>query len=100
MPLIHLAEQTVFDPADGTGVLLDTAEGVYFELNPTATLMLAAALHCETYDEAVRDLTARIDAADGELREGIRSLAAQLSESGLTERGLTDPGGNQPRVGP
>ncbi|MGW0534771.1 PqqD family peptide modification chaperone [Streptomyces sp. NPDC003032] len=92
MPLIQLAEQTVFDPADGTGVLLDTAEGVYFELNPTATLMLEAALRCETYDEAVHDLTERIDASDGELREGIRSLAAQLYESRLTAPGDGQPG--------
>ncbi|MFH8410925.1 PqqD family peptide modification chaperone [Streptomyces sp. NPDC018019] len=85
MPLIRLAEQTVFDPADGTGVLLDTTEGVYFELNPTATAMLETALRCDTYDEAVRQLAERIDAADGELREGIRSLAAQLAESRLAE---------------
>ncbi|WP_031055854.1 PqqD family protein [Streptomyces ochraceiscleroticus] len=85
MPLIRLAEQTVFDPADGTGVLLDTAEGVYFELNPTATLFLEAALRCETYDEVVGDLAERIDANEGELREGITSLAAQLAESRLIE---------------
>ncbi|MEU7152990.1 PqqD family peptide modification chaperone [Streptomyces sp. NPDC045456] len=83
MPLIRLAEQTVFDPADGTGVLLDTIEGVYFELNPTATLILEAAIRCETYDEAVRELATRIDAGDSELREGITSLAAQLAESRL-----------------
>ncbi|WP_423591513.1 PqqD family peptide modification chaperone [Streptomyces sp. G5(2025)] len=91
MPLIQLAEQTVFDPADGSGVLLDTSEGVYFELNPTATLMLEAALRCETYDEAVHELTERIDAADGELREGIQSLAAQLAESRLVESGGGPP---------
>ncbi|MFH8596651.1 PqqD family peptide modification chaperone [Streptomyces rimosus] len=91
MTLLRLAEQTVFDPADGTGVLLDTAEGVYFELNPTATLILEASLRCETYDEAVRDLAERIDATDGELREGITSLAAQLTESRLAEPGGVSP---------
>lgn len=91
MPLLRLTEQTVFDPADGAGVLMDTAEGVYFELNPVATLMLEAALRFDTYDEAVRHLTERIDAADGELHEGITSLTAQLTESRLAEPNGTAP---------
>lgn len=92
MPLIRLAEQTVFDPADGTGVLMDTVEGVYFELNPTATLMLQAALRFETVDEAVRHLAEGIDAGESELHEGIRSLAAQLAESRLIEPAGTGAG--------
>ncbi|WP_030371785.1 hypothetical protein, partial [Streptomyces rimosus] len=51
----------------------------------------AASLRCETYDEAVRDLAERIDATDGELREGITSLAAQLTESRLAEPGGVSP---------
>ncbi|MGV9881555.1 lasso peptide biosynthesis protein [Streptomyces sp. NPDC003006] len=53
MPLIQLAEQTVFDPADGTGVLLDTAEGVYFQLNPTVVRLFDPDALCLTRSSAL-----------------------------------------------
>ncbi|TJZ49592.1 PqqD family protein [Streptomyces piniterrae] len=85
MPLLQLTEQTVFDQADGAGILLDGAQGVYFELNPVATLMLDAALRYDTADEVVQHLRERIDAGDDTLREGIAALADQLAESHLAE---------------
>lgn len=86
MPLLRLTDQTVFDPADGSGLLLDGAEGTYYELNPVATLMLQAALEYDTADDAVRHLGERIDATDAVLREGLTSLAGRLAESHLAER--------------
>ncbi|GAA4931045.1 PqqD family protein [Streptomyces coeruleoprunus] len=83
MPLLQLTDRTVFDPADGAGILLDGAEGVYFELNPVATLMLDAALRHDTLDDAVRHLAGRIDAPDDVLREGITALTDQLTEHHL-----------------
>lgn len=85
MPLLRLTDQTVFDPADGTGLLLDGAEGAYYELNPVATLMLQAALEYDTTDEAVRHLGERIDASDTVLREGLAGLTGRLTESHLVE---------------
>ncbi|MEV0603838.1 PqqD family protein [Streptomyces sp. NPDC050315] len=85
MPLLSLTEQTAFDPADGTGVLLDGAQGVYFELNPVATLMLAAALQYDTTEEAVRDLGERIDATEETLRNGLADLIAQLTRNHLAK---------------
>ncbi|QOV36967.1 PqqD family protein [Streptomyces ferrugineus] len=85
MPLLRLTDQTVFDPADGSGLLLDGAEGTYYELNPVATLMLQAALEYDTTDEAVRHLGERIDATDTVLREGLSSLTGTLTESHLAE---------------
>ncbi|MGW8377664.1 PqqD family protein [Streptomyces sp. ODS28] len=85
MPLLRLTDGTVFDPADGAGVLLDGAQGVYFELNQVATLMLEAALRYDTAEEAARHLAERIDAGEDTLREGIGTLAAQLSEKRLVE---------------
>ena len=85
MPLLRLTDQTTFDPADGTGLLLDGAEGRYYELNPVATLMLQAALEYDTTDEAVRHLGERIDASDAVLREGLTSLTGRLSDAHLAE---------------
>ncbi|WP_217210741.1 PqqD family protein [Streptomyces sp. AC550_RSS872] len=85
MPLLRLTEQTVFDPADGAGVLLDGAEGAYYELNPVATLMLKAALRYDTTEEALHDLGQRIDATDAVLREGLATLAGRLIETRLAE---------------
>ena len=85
MPLLKLTEQTVFDPADGAGVLLDGAEGAYYELNPVATLMLQAALEYDTADEAVRHLGKRIDAGEDTLREGLDALTGSLTQNHLAE---------------
>lgn len=85
MPLLHLTDQTVFDPADGAGVLLDGAEGTYFELNAVATLMLQAALSHETEAEAVRFLAERIDAGPEVLREGLADLTERLTATHLAE---------------
>ncbi|MFM9369850.1 PqqD family protein [Streptomyces sp. Da 82-17] len=87
MPLLRLTAQTVFDPADGAGLLLDGAGGAYYELNPVATLMLQAALHHDTADDAVRDLARRIDATEDVLREGLTALTARLTENKLAEPG-------------
>ncbi|KUM80040.1 hypothetical protein AQI70_07640 [Streptomyces curacoi] len=85
MPLLRLTDQTTFDPADGTGLLLDGAEGTYYELNPVATLMLQAALRYDSTDEVVRHLGERIDATDAVLREGLTTLTGRLTESHLAE---------------
>ncbi|MFE0251378.1 PqqD family protein [Streptomyces sp. NPDC059010] len=87
MPLLHLTDQTVFDPADGTGVLFAGTEGAYYELNPVATLMLQAALRYDTTDEAVRHLGERIDAGEAVLRDGLATLTGRLTESHLAEPG-------------
>lgn len=89
MPLLRLTEQTVFDPADGAGVLLDGADGAYYELNPVATLMLQAALRHDTTEDAVRDLAQRIEATDVVLRDGLATLTGQLTATRLAEPGTT-----------
>ncbi len=83
MALLRLEDRAVFDAADGAGVILDTLEGIYFGLNPTATLMLQAALRFNTVGEVVDHVKGRIDATDFELRAGIGALIAQLEEHRL-----------------
>jgi hypothetical protein len=91
MPLLQLTDHTIFDPADGVGILLDSTEGVCFELNPIATLILDAALRFDTTEDAVHHLGQRIDATGDMLREGIEALAAQLAENHLIEPHSAEP---------
>lgn len=83
MAFLRLAEHVVFDIADGDGVILDTFDGEYFSLNPTATLILQAALHFATADEVIDHLKSRIDATDSVLRTGLDELTTQLDEQHL-----------------
>ncbi|MET9964882.1 PqqD family protein [Streptomyces sp. NPDC006356] len=91
MPLLRLTEQTVFDRADGVGVLLNGAEGTYYELNPVATLMLEAALRYDTTEAAVHDLGQRIDATEALLRDGLATLTGRLTETHLAEPDTDTP---------
>ena len=83
MAFLRLAEHVVFDIADGDGVILDTFGGEYFSLNPTATLILQAALRFTTADEVVDHLKSRIDATDSVLRTGLDELTTLLDEQHL-----------------
>ncbi|GAA5095015.1 hypothetical protein GCM10023319_53450 [Nocardia iowensis] len=65
---------------------MDTRAGVYFELNPVATLMVQAAMTSETVEEAVRELEQRIDASAEVLRAGLGKLIDQLAEHRLLAR--------------
>lgn len=78
MPLLSLADHAIFDATDGAGLILDTRAGVYFNLNVTATLMLQAALACETIDQVVAHLVERIDGSADTLRTGLEGLVTQL----------------------
>jgi len=78
MPLLSLADHATFDAIDEAGVILDTRAGVYFHLNVTATIMLQAALACETIDQVVAQLAERIDGSAETLRTGLECLVTEL----------------------
>ncbi|WNG37440.1 PqqD family protein [Archangium minus] len=78
MPLLSLANHAIFDATDGAGLILDTRAGVYFNLNVTATLMLQAALACETIEQVVAHLVERIDGSADTLRTGLEGLVTEL----------------------
>ena len=78
MPLLSLADHAIFDATDETGIILDTRAGLYFNLNVTATIMLQAALACETIDQVVARLVERIDGSADTLRTSVESLFAEL----------------------
>lgn len=83
MPLLKLAPDAVIDATDETGVILDAREGYYFELNPVATLMVAAATRFDSADEVIHSLREQIDASDEDLRQGLGELIDQLAEHRL-----------------
>ncbi|CAM4527630.1 PqqD family protein [Nocardia ninae] len=86
MPLLQLGDDAILDTTDGVGVIMDSRAGVYFELNPVATLMVQAAMSCETVEDAVRELEQRIDASAETLRAGLGKLVDQLAEHRLLAR--------------
>ncbi|KZM74680.1 PqqD family peptide modification chaperone [Nocardia terpenica] len=86
MSLLQLGNDAILDTTDGVGIILDTREGVYFQLNPTATLMVQTAMTCETEAEALRQLEQRIDASPEQLRAGLTKLIGQLTEHRLLAR--------------
>jgi hypothetical protein len=89
MPLLSLADHATFDATDAAGIILDTRDGVYFNLNVTATIMLEAALACETIDQVVARLVERIDGSADTLRTGIECLVAELRARELLRPGAT-----------
>lgn len=89
MPLLRLADDAVLDSADGTAIILDTHDGVYFELNPVATLMVEAAVRLDSVDEVIGSLGEQIDASADVLRRGLEDLIDQLGAHRL----VRDTGG-------
>lgn len=91
MPLLSLADHAVFDATDESGVILDTRAGVYLGLNPTATIMLEAALACETIDQVVAQLVERIDGSADTLRTDVERLITELRGHEVLRPGATGP---------
>ncbi|MGK5550730.1 PqqD family protein [Actinomadura kijaniata] len=83
MSVLRLAEHAVFDDTDDSGVILDNRQGVYLSLNGVATVMLRAALRFDTPDQVIDHLRRHIDADGDTLRQGLDTLAEQLTEHGL-----------------
>ncbi|MBF6328534.1 PqqD family protein [Nocardia transvalensis] len=86
MSLLQLGADAVLDTTDGVGIIMDSRQGVYFELNPVATLMVQAAMSSETVEEAVRELEQRIHASPETLRTGLGKLIDQLDRHRLLAR--------------
>jgi coenzyme PQQ synthesis protein D (PqqD) len=78
MPLLSLADHAIFDATDEAGIILDTRAGVYLNLNATATIMLQAALACETIDQVVAYAVERIDGSADTLRSDVECLVREL----------------------
>ena len=89
MPLLSLADHAIFDATDDAGIILDTRAGVYWNLNVTATIMLQAALACETIDQVVARLVERIDGSADTLRTGVEGLVTELRARELLLPGAT-----------
>jgi hypothetical protein len=86
MPLLQLSDDAILDTTDGVGMIMDTRQGIYYELNPVATLMVQTAMSSDTVEDAVRDLEQRIDAPEETLRTGLDKLVNQLDEHRLLAR--------------
>jgi hypothetical protein len=92
MPLLSLADHAIFDATDEAGIILDTRDGVYFNLNVTATIILQATLACETIDQVVARVVERIDGSSETLRAGVESLVTELRARELLLPSAAGPG--------
>ncbi|MFJ8159303.1 lasso peptide biosynthesis PqqD family chaperone [Streptomyces sp. NPDC096136] len=67
-------------------VLLDGADGRYWQLNRTASLALRALLEEETADQAAQRLMAAYDVDGARAREDVERLLAKLLDAKLVLR--------------
>jgi hypothetical protein len=86
MPLLQLSDDAILDTTNGVGIIMDTRHGIYYELNPVATLMVQAALNSDTVEDALHGLAQRIDATEEVLRTGLDKLVDQLDDQRLLTR--------------
>ncbi len=86
MPLLQLSDDAILDTTDGVGIIMDARHGIYYELNPVATLMVQAALNSDTVEDALHALEQRIDATEEMLRTGLDKLVGQLDDQRLLAR--------------
>ncbi|MFE1437419.1 lasso peptide biosynthesis PqqD family chaperone [Streptomyces sp. NPDC058739] len=64
-------------------VLLDQRSGEYWELNPTATLVISTLMTGANEDEAATALMREYDVAEAQARDDVTALVAELRASGL-----------------
>jgi len=70
----------------GYGVLLDTETLRWFRMNRVATLMLEALRGTSTFQQAIDELTQKIDADPGVLKQSILALVDDLDARRLVIR--------------
>ncbi|WP_432137019.1 MULTISPECIES: lasso peptide biosynthesis PqqD family chaperone [unclassified Streptomyces] len=82
MPLRFGADVATAETEYGT-VLLDQRDGVYWELNPTAALVVRTLLAGGEVAEAADAVVREFDVDRAEALEDVEALVAQLRGSGL-----------------
>lgn len=91
MPLLSLADHATFDATDEAGIILDTRAGVYFTLNATATIMLQAALACETIDHSWAELHGEVLNDTPAVKQGFKVLQRVSADALAARKGGSNP---------
>lgn len=84
MPM-QLRPGVVMQPVGGELLLLDTQAGLYFDLNPTGSLLLSAWLDGADDPAAVAAVTARFAAPAEQVQTDAAALKAELLKRHLVE---------------
>ena len=82
MKSIELTEGVEFSRIEEQGLLVDTATGVYFELNATAADMMEIVL-AVNQDDAFAKLQAKFDVDDDILQRDLNNLLNDLQDFNL-----------------
>lgn len=76
-------DQVHFAEIDGEGVLMDTANGLYYGLDEVGTAVWGLLNEGLSPEAIVRELLERYEASEAVLSEDIRRLLADLHQEGL-----------------
>ena len=85
MKSIELAEEVEFSRIEEQGLLVDTATGVYYELNATATEMMEIVLALDPSNDALAKLRAKFDIDDDTLQRDLDNLLNDLQDFNLIQ---------------
>ena len=85
MKSIELAEGVEFSRIEKQGLLVDTATGVYYELNATAAEMMEIALAANPSEDALAWLQAKFDVDDDILQRDLDNLLNDLQDFNLIQ---------------
>ena len=82
---IELAEGVELSRIEEQGLLVDTATGVYYELNATATEMMEIVLAAKQSGDALAQLRAKFDVDDDILQRDLGNLLNDLQDFNLIQ---------------
>ncbi len=85
MKSIELTEEVEFSRIGEQGLLVDTATGVYYELNATATEMMEIVLAVDPSNDALAKLRAKFDVDDDTLQRDLDNLLNDLQDFNLIQ---------------
>ena len=85
MKSIELAEGVEFSRIEEQGLLVDTASGVYFELNATATEMMEIVLSVDPSGDVLAKLQTKFDVDDDILQRDLNNLLNDLQDFNLIQ---------------
>jgi hypothetical protein len=86
MALLSLMPSVTYSVVYGYGVLLDTETLRWFRMNRVATLMLDTLREASNFEQAVDELTQKIDADPDVLKQSVLALVDDLDARRLVIR--------------
>lgn len=83
----RIPEQVEYTLVEGDYVLMDLRSGLYFALDPVATVIWQAVEESGTREAAVERVLARFDVEEERVRQDVANLVQTLVDKGLLIEG-------------